>query len=80
MSLNPLLPFLMAGDPSLEALPGLLSEAKALGLEGQYGTLEPGKKCDLLAVPMPSTSLTEVQVYDHLVTTGSAIAPTRIQG
>lgn len=32
MSLNPLLPFLMAGDPSLEALPGLLAEAKALGL------------------------------------------------
>lgn len=33
MSLNPLLPFLMAGDPSLEALPGHLSEARALGLE-----------------------------------------------
>lgn len=33
MSLNPLLPFLMAGDPSLEALPQVLSEAKALGLE-----------------------------------------------
>ncbi len=33
MRLNPLLPFLMAGDPSLEALPGLLSEARALGLE-----------------------------------------------
>lgn len=32
MSLNPLLPFLMAGDPSLEALPGLLAEAKMLGL------------------------------------------------
>lgn len=31
--MNPLLPFLMAGDPSMEALPGLLSEAKALGLE-----------------------------------------------
>lgn len=31
--MNPLLPFLMAGDPSLEALPGLLSEAKALGIE-----------------------------------------------
>ncbi|HJV47974.1 MAG TPA: hypothetical protein VJ549_01745, partial [Geothrix sp.] len=27
MSLNPLLPFLMAGDPSLEALPLMLSEA-----------------------------------------------------
>jgi tryptophan synthase alpha chain len=32
-SMNPLLPFLMAGDPSLEALPFLLSEAKAMGLE-----------------------------------------------
>jgi len=32
MSVNPLLPFIMAGDPSLEGLPGLLSEAKALGL------------------------------------------------
>ena len=31
--MNPLLPFLMAGDPSLEALPHLLSEAKSLGLE-----------------------------------------------
>ncbi len=31
--MNPLLPFLMAGDPSLEALPDLLAEAKALGLE-----------------------------------------------
>jgi tryptophan synthase alpha chain len=31
--MNPLLPFLMAGDPSLECLPQLLSEAKALGLE-----------------------------------------------
>ncbi len=30
--MNPLLPFLMAGDPSLEALPGLLAEAQALGL------------------------------------------------
>jgi len=30
--MNPLLPFLMAGDPSLDALPRLLSEAKALGL------------------------------------------------
>lgn len=31
--MNPLLPFIMAGDPSLEALPGLLSAARALGLE-----------------------------------------------
>lgn len=31
--MNPLLPFLMAGDPSLDALPRLLAEAKALGLE-----------------------------------------------
>ena len=33
MNLNPLLPVLMAGDPSLEALPQLLSDARALGLE-----------------------------------------------
>ncbi len=33
MSLNPLLPFLMAGDPSLEALPELLSQARALGIQ-----------------------------------------------
>lgn len=31
--MNTLLPFLMAGDPSLEALPDLLAEAKALGIE-----------------------------------------------
>ncbi|HJU84730.1 MAG TPA: tryptophan synthase subunit alpha [Holophagaceae bacterium] len=30
--MNSLLPFLMAGDPSLEALPSLLAEAKALGI------------------------------------------------
>lgn len=33
MTLNPLLPFLMAGDPSLEALPGLLAEARTLGIQ-----------------------------------------------
>jgi tryptophan synthase alpha chain len=31
-TMNPLLPFLMAGDPSLAALPALLAEAKTLGL------------------------------------------------
>jgi tryptophan synthase alpha chain len=31
--MNTLLPFLMAGDPSLEALPALLTDAKALGIE-----------------------------------------------
>lgn len=31
--MNPLLPFLMAGDPSLEVLPQLLSDARALGFE-----------------------------------------------
>ncbi|MBS1766239.1 MAG: tryptophan synthase subunit alpha [Acidobacteria bacterium] len=31
--MNTLLPFLMAGDPSLEALPPLLGEAHALGIE-----------------------------------------------
>lgn len=32
MNVNQLLPFIMAGDPSLAALPRLLAEAKALGL------------------------------------------------
>lgn len=31
--MNTLLPFLMAGDPLLEALPALLADAKALGIE-----------------------------------------------
>jgi len=31
--MNKLLPFIMAGDPSLESLPPLLAEAKALGIE-----------------------------------------------
>ncbi len=31
--MNPILPFIMAGDPSLEALPGLLAEARSLGLD-----------------------------------------------
>ena len=31
--MNPILPFLMAGDPYLDALPELLGEAKSLGIE-----------------------------------------------
>ena len=31
--MNPILPFLMAGDPSLEALPGLLAAARSAGLQ-----------------------------------------------
>jgi len=31
--MNPILPFVMAGDPSLEGLPDLLAEAKSLGIE-----------------------------------------------
>jgi len=31
--MNKILPFIMAGDPSLESLPRLLSEARALGIE-----------------------------------------------
>lgn len=31
--MNPILPFIMAGDPSLDALPDLLAEAKSLGIE-----------------------------------------------
>ncbi|WP_243383392.1 tryptophan synthase subunit alpha [Geothrix alkalitolerans] len=31
--MNPLLPFLMAGDPNLEVLPAQLSEARSLGIE-----------------------------------------------
>lgn len=31
--MNALLPFLMAGDPSLETLPALLAEARSLGIE-----------------------------------------------
>lgn len=31
--MNPILPFIMAGDPSLAALPGLLAEARALGID-----------------------------------------------
>lgn len=38
MNVHPLLPFLMAGDPSLEVLPALLSEVHSLGIE----TLEVG--------------------------------------
>ena len=36
--MEPILPFLMAGDPSLERLPGLLAEFQALGV----GTVEVG--------------------------------------
>lgn len=51
--MNPILPFLMAGDPSLESLPALLLEAHALGIEAlEVGlpirTLSPMARCSRL--------------------------------
>ena len=52
--------------------------AEALGLGERFGTLEPGRQADLLAVPLPPTAATAAAVHAHLVTAGSAAAPVRI--
>ncbi|MDX9834847.1 MAG: amidohydrolase family protein [Desulfobulbus sp.] len=52
--------------------------AEALGLGDRFGTLEPGRQADLLAVPVPRTAATAAAVHAHLVTGGSALAPARI--
>lgn len=54
--------------------------AEALGLDNRLGTLEPAKDADLLLVPMPPQTTTAAQVYAHLVTTGSTLVPSRLQG
>jgi cytosine/adenosine deaminase-related metal-dependent hydrolase len=52
--------------------------AQALSLDSRLGTLEPGKDVDILAVPVPADLTTASQVYNHLVSSGSTIAPVRI--
>ena len=52
--------------------------AEALGLGERFGTLEPGRQADLLAVPLPPTAATAAAVHAHLVTGGDAVAPVRI--
>lgn len=54
--------------------------AEALGLDNRLGTLAPAKDADLLLVPIPPQTTTAAQVYAHLVTFGSAVAPSRLQG
>ncbi len=53
--------------------------AEALGLGDRLGTLEPGKDADLLVIPLPGHVASVSQVYEHLVTTGSALQPARIE-
>lgn len=52
--------------------------AEALGIGERFGTLEPGRQANLLAVPLPPTAATAAAVHAHLVTTGDAVAPVRI--
>lgn len=54
--------------------------AEALGLDNRLGTLEAAKDADLLLVPVPPQTTTAGQVYAHMVTRGSALAPSRLQG
>jgi cytosine/adenosine deaminase-related metal-dependent hydrolase len=49
--------------------------AAALNLDVETGTLEPGKRADFLAVPLPNTVQNAAEVYAYLVTTGSSIQP-----
>lgn len=52
--------------------------AEALGLGHRFGSLEPGKAADLLAVPVSETPSNNEQVYRILVRAGSSVEPIRI--
>jgi len=66
-------------DPALIFAMATRGGAEALGVGDRLGTLEPGKEADLLLVPVPVHQATAAQVYTHLVTTGSALVPQRLQ-
>jgi len=53
--------------------------AESLGQGHRLGTLEPGKDADLLTVPLPPGPLDPSRIMAYLVTTGSAMAPERIE-
>jgi cytosine/adenosine deaminase-related metal-dependent hydrolase len=55
-----------------------LGGAQALGVENSFGTLEPGKSGNLLAIPASDACTSEDEVYRLLVLTGANMDPQRL--
>ena len=55
-----------------------LGGAEALDVAEHWGTLAPGKKADILAIPVPGQMRTVDQLMQYLVTASTALNPARI--
>ncbi len=62
-------------DPVAIFAMATLGGATALGIEQDYGTLEPGKSADFLAIPLPGGIKAPGPLLSYLVTGGPAIQP-----
>ncbi len=52
--------------------------AEALGIGHRFGSLAPGRKAAILAVPLAGNCRTETDIHRYLVRTGSTLQPERI--